>query len=280
MMMVGKRIIFLIHNKSKKYLFIIPAVLLAVILACSAILANTLHNPLAGKYIIIDPGHGGIDSGTSDASGFAEKNINLEISLKLKEVLESKDAIVDMTRDRDIALDDRNNLSTSRHRRDLLARVEMFNSGKYDLFISIHVNRSSNPKAAGPITLYSTNLPSSALLASSIQEKLNSLMNETYNTKIDRSPVKADFFILKHSNIPGVLVETGFISNSKDKKLLQTFEYQEKLSKFICSGIAEYFRSLEEFNKNNLKDDAPNPAEPADEYIIPGELYDIQLVRN
>jgi N-acetylmuramoyl-L-alanine amidase len=256
MMMVGKRIIFLIHNKSKKYLFIIPAVLLAVILACSAILANTLHNPLAGKYIIIDPGHGGIDSGTSDASGFAEKNINLEISLKLKEVLESKDAIVDMTRDRDIALDDRNNLSTSRHRRDLLARVEMFNSGKYDLFISIHVNRSSNPKAAGPITLYSTNLPSSALLASSIQEKLNSLMNETYNTKIDRSPVKADFFILKHS------------------------EYQEKLSKFICSGIAEYFRSLEEFNKNNLKDDAPNPAEPADEYIIPGELYDIQLVRN
>lgn len=268
------------HRKTKKHLVAIPVILLATILVCSAIMANNTYNPLAGKYIIIDPGHGGIDPGTNDNSGFAEKDVNLQIALKLRELLQSEKAKVEMTRDRDISLDDRNNLSSSRHKRDLLARVEMFNSGKYDLFISIHVNRSSNPKAMGPITLYGGNLPSSALLASNIQEKLNLLMKEELEVDINRKPAKEDFFILRHSEIPGVLVETGFISNSREKKLLMDSKYQEKIAKSICRGIADYFRSLDEFNKNAPGDDSPGPEVPTHKHIMPSNgIYDIQLVR-
>jgi len=274
-----KRIIFYIHRKTKRHLMVIPAVLLATILVCSAIMINSAYSPLAGKHIIIDPGHGGIDPGANDKSGFAEKDINLQIALKLRELLLSEKANVEMTRDMDISLDGRNELSSSRHKRDLLARVEMFNSGKYDLFISIHVNRSSNPKAMGPITLYGGNLPSSALLAYNIQEKLNLLMKQELKVDINRKPAKEDFFILRHSKIPGVLVETGFMSNNREKKLLKDTKYQEKIAKHICLGIADYLRALDESGKNTPGDNSPGPEVPTQEHILPPNgIYDIQLV--
>lgn len=241
--LLGNKFILLVTGRKQVRFLIIVAAVLAFLLINTVIFTNLGSNPLENKSVIIDPGHGGIDGGTNDGSTFFEKDINLQISQKLQSLLENKNAGADLTRDSDISLDDRNNLSSSRHTRDLLARVMQFNSGKYDLFISIHVNRSSNSRAIGPMTLYSSRIPQSTVLAECVQDSLNMHMKNYLKRDIARRPIKSDFFVLRRSNIPGIIIETGFISNAAEKKLLQEEEYQWQLAEAIFTGIKNYFKS-------------------------------------
>lgn len=276
-----RKIVFILSTTAKKYIMAVPFVILATIFISAIIFANTAKDPLAGKNIVIDPGHGGIDPGTNDGGIFLEKDINLQISLKLKDILESRNSNVELTRSSDISLDNQNNLSSSRHKRDLLARITRFNSGKYDLFISIHVNRSSNNRAIGPLVLYSSNFPSSGILAASIQESLNKHIKTELKVDTKRKPVRSSDFILKYANIPGVIVEAGFISNPHEKKLLLNESYQAKLVQSICKGIENYFKNINELNEPGKKDNAPQPAPPAEDESVPTNvMYAGQPVDN
>ncbi len=245
MVLFGRNIFILITDGKRKLAFLTAAIAIISILAKVVIFAWQDNKPLNGKAIIIDPGHGGIDGGTNDGHSFFEKDINLQISRKLKAELESKGASVDMTRDTDISLDKLNNLSKSRHRRDLLARVAYFNSGKYDIFISVHVNFSSNSRAKGPVALYSGKNQKSLLLAQCMQEELNLHAKNVLKKDKGYAPVESGFFILISSQIPGVIFETGFISNPEEKRLLKDETYQEKLVQAAARGIEAYFDRLE-----------------------------------
>jgi N-acetylmuramoyl-L-alanine amidase len=264
---LNKKVFIIVTNKKKKCLIAIAVFLLVLGIVNILIYPHYTECCLEGNNIIIDPGHGGIDGGTTDNSSLLEKNINLQIAKELKKTLESKKAFVSMTRETDIALDYQNKASYSRHERDLIARVTQFNSGKFNLFVSIHVNRSSSSKAIGPMVLYSSRIPESILLAECIQSRLNDHIKHTLNKDIERLPIDSDFYILKNSDIPGVLVETGFMSNSTEKELLIDKSYQSKLATVIANGIEDYLQA----DKSNLK--VPSLKPPSDDDR--SEPYDI-----
>lgn len=265
-----KRILMIITRLGRKYIFLIGIALTLTILINSVILAQYVDNPLKYRNIIIDPGHGGIDGGTNDNVSFFEKEINLQIAFKLKTLLESNKASVRMTRESDISLDDEKSSDMSRHESDLITRVSQFNSGKYDIFISIHVNRSLNSKAIGPIVFFSPKVKQSHPLAECIQESLNKHSKSYLKIKSFHLPVKSSLYILKNANIPGVIVETGFISNVIEKQLLVDEEYQMKLAESINIGILNYFKKL------NSRDNAINEniGMPNDEENVPINITD------
>ncbi|MCX8129090.1 MAG: N-acetylmuramoyl-L-alanine amidase [Clostridia bacterium] len=267
--MYNKKILVLVSRNGRKILILLTVIVIVVIIVNAVIFANYNDKLLENKIIIIDPGHGGVDGGTTDYSVFFEKDINLNIAQKLKEELVSENAIVELTRDGDYSLDDRNNSSTSRHKRDLISRVSQFNSGKYDIFISLHVNRSSNKKAIGPIILYSAKIPSTELLAGCMQDSLNEYIKKALGVSVRHNAVRSDYYILVNSNIPGVIVETGFISNPKEKLLLMNEGNQSKLVKYIKYGIKDYLKSIHDINASSREDQFPQDSLPEGEERFP-----------
>lgn len=252
---------FIITKRLKKLISMVVIAFLVTILLSTIIFAS-FSNPLEGKNVVIDPGHGGIDGGTNDGMSFLEKDINLQISLKLRKLLSSDKANTGMTRESDVSLNDVDDSSPIRHERDLTARVKIFNSGGFDLFVSIHVNSSGSSAAMGPMVLYSSKNELSCQLAEAVQHRLNEHVKTELHKQSGYEPVESNAFILRNSGIPGVLVETGFISNPQDKHLLQDDEYQLKLAKAICNGIKDYYRnSHKSAKKDKIDDDRYAPLE-------------------
>lgn len=199
---------------------------------------NIFVDPCNGV-IVIDPGHGGIDGGAS-RGGVIEKTINLDISLKLKARLEQKGYKVILTREEDISLDGLTSTGDSRHQRDLNARADMINASSAQLFLSIHGNcHSRNYNTNGSIVFYGNKYAQNKTLAYCLQRALNNItVNGRKRTVHD--PQTADFFLLKHSDIPGAIIETAFISNDEEQQLLKTDEFKNEIAKAIADGVSKY----------------------------------------
>jgi N-acetylmuramoyl-L-alanine amidase len=187
---------------------------------------------LKGKIIAIDPGHGGSDSGAIGPDGIMEKNVTLPIALKLEYLLEQAGAKVYMTRttDRDVyapydsAVDELN------------ARVMVGNRNHADVFVDIHANSFSNPEVGGTTTYYYPKTPYDELLAQNIQKQVIPL-----DGLEDRGVQQADFYVLKYTTMPAFLIETAFISNPREEKLLATPEFQQKMAQGIFNGLSSFF---------------------------------------
>lgn len=194
-------------------------------------------NTLAGKIIVVDAGHGGIDPG-ANRPGVLEKDINLAIALHLKDSLNQYGAKVLLSRQSDVDLSSEcdNESVKSRYHRDLMARVEMVEESDADLFISIHANAVQNANRHGAEVFYYNKSEEGKELAKSIQNELCGV------TKINRIAKNADFFVLRHNKIPAVLIEVGYITNINELQLLQTPEYQRKLAEAIVKGVYYYQR--------------------------------------
>ncbi|WP_422444745.1 N-acetylmuramoyl-L-alanine amidase family protein [Thermoanaerobacterium sp. DL9XJH110] len=199
--------------------------------------------PLTGRVIVIDPGHGGIDGGTYDDDGTLEKDINLQISLKLKRLCEKNGANVIMTRTSDTALDHLNSKSEYRHKRDLIARADIINKARPDVFLSIHVNaEKSSSKTRGPMVLYFRGSEESRRLASLLQKRLEEAYTSSGEKIRSRLPLpNSSLFLLINTNAPGVILELGFITNPGDKALLTSQDFQHKLCASIFEGLKDYF---------------------------------------
>jgi N-acetylmuramoyl-L-alanine amidase len=198
--------------------------------------------PLTGRVVVIDPGHGGIDGGTCHKDGTLEKDINLQVSLELKRLLEKNGVNVNMTRTKDIALDGLNNESSSRHRRDLLARVSIINKTDPDVFISIHVNAEKSPKVRGPMVFYYRKSQESKNLAMTIQKSVEHAYIKSGQKVPARSPLaNSSLFLLCNTKRPGVIIEMGFLTNPDDKNLLKSKEFQKVFADAIVQGLKDYF---------------------------------------
>lgn len=198
--------------------------------------------PLDNRIIVIDPGHGGIDGGTNK-SGVLEKDINLIVGLKLKNLLIKKGANVIMTRETDDSLDDGIIGNGSRHREDLEARVKIINEANADILISTHVNYSKNQKKIGPIVYYFKDSKIGKDFADHMQEYLNDI--STYkknNVTPDFIAKPGDYYILRNTTMPGIIVEMGFISNEIDTGLLLDSDHQDEMVEKITRGIIDYFK--------------------------------------
>ena len=199
-----------------------------LLLSISLVLKKSNNNILYGKVIVIDPGHGGNDNG-AEVNNVLEDEINLNIAKLLYQKLFDQGCIVHITRvgDYDLAPQD----SQTRKMKDLKRRTRFINEVDADLFISIHLNSYPSENVSGPMVYYKKDNEVSYELGCSILNKLNLLTDNKKKVKTD------DFYLFKYTDIPGVIVECGFITNSKERELLLDNRYQNMISKAIFEWI-------------------------------------------
>lgn len=187
---------------------------------------------LKDKVIVIDPGHGGSDSGAIGANKVQEKNITLGIAQKMKALLEKAGAKVLMTRQTDVDVYGPNASATN----ELQARSNVANNNNADIFVSIHIDAFSNPSVGGITTHYYQKTGYDAMLARNIQNQFGDVTSFP-----DRGTKSSGFYVLKHTNVPAVLVEMGFVSNLDEEKLLQTDPVQQRLGQGVVQGLETFF---------------------------------------
>jgi N-acetylmuramoyl-L-alanine amidase len=170
--------------------------------------------------VIIDAGHGGWDPGAGKGS-ISEKEVTLAISLEVEKVLKEKNIDYYMLRNDDtyISFED---------------RVKIANEKSCKLFVSIHNNSFTDSAQSGILTTYNPNSPTGKEIAEIMQSKINNIGMK--NRDVMPRP---NLYVLRHTDMPAILLEIGFISNQKDLKLLTDVSFQQKCAKQIVLGIEE-----------------------------------------
>ena len=200
---------------------------------------TTMATPVSSKTIIVDAGHGGEDGGAVSDNGVSEAEINLKIALKLQQLLEQSGSNVVLTRSDNNAIYDVDK-KTLRDKKnsDIRNRVRIGNDSSADIFVSIHLNKIPENQYYGWQTFFKDGNEDGKRLANCIQNNLN----ETIQKENKRTPLKINnVYIIKHVEIPTVIVECGFLSNPEEERQLQQEEYQTKLAWGIYNGIMEFF---------------------------------------
>jgi N-acetylmuramoyl-L-alanine amidase len=189
--------------------------------------------PLLGRIIYIDPGHGGADPGAIYKDIY-EKDINLEISNALSNLLTSKGAIVYMTREDDYDLAKPN--IAERKRSDLSKRIRLINDSECDLYLSIHLNATTSKTWRGAQVFYDDVNAQNKILGQYIEESFKKNLGS--KRKLKRV---SDLYMYRVIDRVGVLLEVGFISNDNERYILKKKYYQEKISRAIATGVINYF---------------------------------------
>ena len=197
-----------------------------------------IATPVSGKVIVIDPGHGGFDGGASD-NGVFEKEINLDVALKLKEYIEQGGGVVYITRVDDVSTNENNANGKSAKMADLEARKELVNSAEADVFLSIHMNKFSQPQYRGAQVFYAGKSEESKKLGETIQETMKEVIDDG-NTRVAKK-IDGQIYILKNTSVPSVIIECGFLSNPQEASMLKNEEYRQKLAWSIYLGLLKYF---------------------------------------
>ena len=192
-----------------------------------------------GIKMVIDSGHGGFDPGKVNSDGMIEKDINLQIAMKLKTELESQGIEVIMTRDSDKGLYEET--SKSKKMEDLQNRCKLIEETEPICTISIHQNSFPDETVYGPQVFYYHTSESSAQLAQLVQDSLNTnlAIEKPRETKNNQS-----YYMLKKSPSTTIIVECGFLSNPTEAQKLSSEDYQAQIAAAIRQGVMEYVTPL------------------------------------
>lgn len=239
-------------EKLKVYL-IYSAALIGVFLFGGLIYASVSEEtvpvsaPAPSMTVIIDPGHGGEDGGAQD-NGILEKNINLSVSLFLRDMLCAAGYNVVMTRDEDISVYD-SGAKTVREKKvsDMKKRVGIVNSSENNILISIHQNKFEQSKYSGTQIFYSGNNEKSAILAENLRRSVTGLLQPENKRELKKDD--GSIYLLKNAKVPAVIVECGFLSNPEEAKKLSTEKYQKEMAFAVFCGFLQYAQA-EGINKN------------------------------
>lgn len=189
--------------------------------------------------ILLDPGHGGIDSGAISRDGIMEKDINLKISNKLKDKLLKEGYKALMTRSQDEGLYIDEGKIRKKKIEDLNNRCKLKEDSKCNMFISIHLNMFPQSKYYGAQVWYSKN-ENSKKLAGILQKNLVNDLDNNNNRK-EKAAFDSYKVLRCKDNMPSVLIECGFLSNNEEKNELLKDEYQDKIAECIKKSITEYY---------------------------------------
>ncbi|WP_066502317.1 N-acetylmuramoyl-L-alanine amidase CwlD [Abyssisolibacter fermentans] len=228
----------------KRNLLVLPILLILII--TSVLTYNKQYNtipafssPIINKVIAIDPGHGGFDPGASGKSGVKEDDINLQICLRIRRLLEQAGGIVILTRETDDGLDtSKSKTIRQRKNEDLRNRRILINESKPNVFVSIHLNSFEQAKYHGAQVFYKNGCSDSKELADIVQKELRRVLDKN-NKRVPQS--RKTVYLLKMVKCPSILVECGFLSNANEEKMLQDPSYQEKIAWAIYIGLLNYF---------------------------------------
>lgn len=190
---------------------------------------------LEHKVIIVDPGHGGFDPGKPGITGLDEKHLNLKIALILRDELEEAGAKVIMTRTTD---DDVDGMDGVKHKsKDMVERKKLSEGG--DILVSIHQNSFTQSSVHGAQVFFNGKSAKGKRLAQIIQRSIKVHADET-NKREAKS--NTNYYVLKATQLPAVIVECGFLTNPEEEQKLNTEAYQKKIAHGIYLGIVEYFK--------------------------------------
>lgn len=230
-----------------RWLWVIPiyALVLSGALALASVLSRTAtvmaeNAPSqAVRWIILDPGHGGEDGGAVSLSGIPESQYNLQISLRLEQVLRFLGHPTHMLRREDRDLHTQGATVAQRKVSDLKERIRLIGQWENPLLISIHQNYFSQGQYAGPQVFYA-NTPGSRELAQKLQLQLNRVLAP--NSRREEKQARG-IYLMEHIQCQGLLVECGFLSNPVEEALLGTGEYQTFLVCIIATELCGNFPS-------------------------------------
>ena len=204
----------------------------------SAVLAAASGEETKVK-VVIDPGHGGNDPGGIGVSGVLEKDVNLSVALFLKENLEQQGIEVVLTRDTVRGLYSES--SSNKKKEDLAKRIQIIEETDPDFVLCIPQNIFTDAKYSGAQVFYYKDSAEGARLASSIQDQLIAGVDPA-NTRVPKSNM--NYYMLKQSPVPIVIVECGFLSNAEEESKLGTEDYQRKLAWNIFLGTMHYLNEV------------------------------------
>jgi len=195
-----------------------------------------VSDSLAGLVVAADPGHGGYAGGAGPRdSGKWEKELTLQIAREIEDALAGRGAQVVLTRTEDICLAQEGS-GKARKRADLQKRLDVAESANADVFLSIHLNEYRDRAESGPQVFYQRGADSGRLLAGVMQE---ALVRTLKPSKV-RSANAGDYYVLRNTALPAVLVECGFLSNAEEEKKLLDRAYQQRIGQAVADGLEEW----------------------------------------
>lgn len=216
------------------------------ILLCAFVLARKsavfVQSERAGSAplcIVVDAGHGGDDPGKIGINDALEKDINLQIALKLQKLLEQNNIKVVMTRDTDQGL--YSDGATNKKAEDMQTRCKIIEDSDALFTVSIHQNSYTSPEIQGAQVFYYGQSEAGKKLAETLQ---SALIKQVDPDNHREAKANESYYLLKKTPTPTVIVECGFLSNPAEAELLLQEEYQDKLVNAIYSGIETYLGSL------------------------------------
>ena len=196
-----------------------------------------VENPL--PVIILDAGHGGVDSGCVSVHGAEEKDINLSILLKLRGMLEVTGFKVEVTRDTDRSIHDTGVTGLGNQKKsDMSNRLDIINSFDNAVFVSIHQNQFTDAKYSGAQMFYPLESADSERLAAIMQGNFVSFLQPDNTREI--KPVGTEIYLLHFAECPAVMAECGFLSNEEEAAKLETEEYQAQVAFTIYKSLCDY----------------------------------------
>ena len=218
------------------YGLIIALTLLAAQWGSQAVTVFTENSPPEREHtVIVDPGHGGVDGGATSCTGVLESRFNLEIGLRLKDLLEFLGYKTAIIRTEDISVYTKGETIGQKKASDLKERVRIVNEAENGILLSIHQNNFPDSRYSGAQVFYAKT-EGSQDLAGKLQSELVRILNPGSNRKEKKS---SGIYLMEHIQCPGVLIECGFLSNPEEEGRLRNASYQKKLCAVIACTVAE-----------------------------------------
>lgn len=221
------------------YVFVLIGCICVAHFGSQAVTTMVETAPIEGRTcIIVDAGHGGIDGGATSCTGVLESQFNLEIALKLNDLLHFMGYETKMVRTSDTSIYTEGNTIASQKVSDLKERVKIVNSTENAILISIHQNTYPDSRYSGAQVFYA-NDEFSKILAKEVQDAFK----KTLNPESKRQSKPSDgIYLMQHISRPGILVECGFISNPEEESYLRSGDYQKKLCSVIASSLSSFLK--------------------------------------
>lgn len=219
------------------YFLTVLSVVLLSVWGSRAVTVISENSPIERKSrIIIDPGHGGEDGGATSCAGILESRYNLEISLRLNDLLQLLGHETELIRTTDTSVYTTGETIAQKKISDLKQRVKTVNETPNALLLSIHQNHFSDSRYRGAQVFYASTEGSRELA-----KKLQSTFVSTLNPGSSRKSKKCEgIYLMERIRCPGILIECGFLSNPEEEALLRDGAYQKKLSCVIAATVGEY----------------------------------------
>ncbi len=229
--------------KYGSYILICFLVVLGVLLSAISLNVGIAYIPAfteedpAPYTVVIDAGHGGEDGGATDPTGLKESTINLEISLRTRDLFHLLGIKTQMIRDTDRSVSTEGQTVAQRKVSDIRNRVKMTEEIPNARLLSIHQNHFSQSQYRGAQVFYAKT-EGSELWAERIREEICTQLDPQNRRQ---TKVSEDVYLMKHISCPGILVECGFLSNFEETALLQESVYQKKLATVLVCCTASYW---------------------------------------